>query len=313
MPGMAKFRIGLALGSGAARGWAHIGVLRAFSELGIAPDIVCGTSIGALVGGFHLAGHLNVLEDWARRLTKLKMFRYLDFRLSSKGLIAGNRLFAEMETYLADTKIEDLPLPFASVATELDTGHEVWLTEGSLVDAVRASFSLPAFFEPTIADGRWLVDGALVNPVPVSVCRALGARVVIAINLNGGGRAKKREPQNAAFAPSDLEPPARGSVMALKGPRRRFDPRGFPFGHHSPDAPSLLGVIAATLNIVQDRVTRSRLAADPPDIIIAPRIEQVGLLDFHLASDLIDAGEAAVHEATAQIHDALPALDAATQ
>ncbi len=310
---MEKYRIGLALGSGAARGWAHIGVLRAFSELGITPDIICGTSIGALVGGFHLAGRLDTLEDWARRLTKLKMFRYLDFRLSGKGLIAGNRLFAEMEKYLADIKIEDLPLPFASVATELHTGHEVWMTEGHLVEAVRASFSLPAFFEPTMVDGRWLVDGALVNPVPVSVCRALGARIVIAINLNSGGPALKRGPRDPAFSALTLESPARKAALALKGARRRFDLPAFPFGHDSPDAPSLLGVMAATLNIVQDRVTRSRMAADPPDVTICPKAEHVGLLDFHEAGELIEVGEAAVYEATAQIHDALPALDTAAQ
>ncbi len=310
---MDKFRIGLALGSGAARGWAHIGVLRAFSELGIAPDVVCGTSVGALVGGFHLAGSLDILENWARRLTQLKMFRYLDFRLSGKGLIAGNRLFAEMEKHLADTMIEDLPLPFASVATELETGHEVWMTEGRLVEAIRASFSLPAFFEPTIVDGRWLVDGALVNPVPVSVCRALGARIVIAVSLDGGGPAKKRNPQAVQSPTLGLEPSPRPSAMALRRAGRRRDLMALPFVNDSPDAPSLLGVMAATLNIVQDRVTRSRLAADPPDVTIAPKVAQVGMLDFHRAGELIDAGEAAVYEATAQIHDALPVFDVAAQ
>src|SRR6266481_493567 len=177
-------QIGLALGSGVARGWAHIGVLRALERSGIKPDIVCGTSIGALIGGVYLGGRLDALEAWARQLTKLRLSRLFDFQLGYGGLIAGRRIMEIFDPQLRDQQIEALPARFACVTTEYGTGHEVWLQTGNLLEAVRASYALPGLFPPVRIDGRWLLDGALVNPVPVSVCRALGARVVIAVNLN---------------------------------------------------------------------------------------------------------------------------------
>jgi NTE family protein len=171
-----KIKVGLALGSGAARGWAHLGVLRALDDLGIVPDVVCGTSIGALVGGFHVSGFLPDLEEWARKLTKLRMVRYLDLRVTSNGMIAGNKLFGEMERRLGDMRFEDLARPFAVVATDLYTGHEVWYAEGEMVPAIRASFSLPGLFEPVRVDDRWVIDGALVNPVPVSSSPSISTR-----------------------------------------------------------------------------------------------------------------------------------------
>lgn len=300
-----KFRVGLALGSGAARGWAHIGVLQALGELGVKPDVICGTSIGALIGGFHLTGQLDTLDQWTRRLTKLRMVRYLDIRLNGNGMIAGNRLFRELENTLSESDIESLPLPFASVATDLYTGHETWLTEGPLAPAIRASFSLPGLFEPVRINGRWMVDGALVNPVPVSVCHALGAQIVIAINLNGTPMRQGGRPQTTDAELGRLDPgPAQiGGVLR---------PRGLQFltgkkkvADHEPDAPGLVGVLASTLNLVQDRVTRSRLAADPPDVHIVPKVGHISLLDFHLASECIEAGAAAVHHAEAEIRDAL--------
>ena len=183
---MAYGKIGIALGGGAARGWAHIGVLRALSQAGIVPDIVAGTSIGAVVGGCYAAGRLDELEGFARDLTRRKVFGYLDFNLSGSGLITGQRLVERLDGHLRDVHIEELATRFVAVATEIGTGHEVWLSRGRVVDAMRASYALPGIFKPMSIDGRWLFDGALVNPVPVSVCRALGARYVIAVNLNFG-------------------------------------------------------------------------------------------------------------------------------
>lgn len=277
MPRSPKLRIGLALGSGVARGWAHIGVLRALDERGIVPDVVCATSIGALAAGFYLNGQLDVLEAWTRRLTMFKLVRYLNLRLGRSGLIAEHRLFAEMEDYLGDTAIGDLPVPFAAIATDLKTGHEVWLTDGRLVDVIRASFSLPAFMTPVRLDGRWLVDGALVNPVPVSACHAYGTDVVIAVNLSADGMTGTK---------GRLGLGAEAKADRLAVPRS-----GAADGH---PAPSTLAVAATTLNIVQDRITRSRLAADPPDINIVPKVGHIGLLDFHRADELIAAGAAAV-------------------
>ncbi len=299
-----KIRVGLALGSGAARGWTHIGAMRALDELGIVPDIICGTSIGALVGGFHVAGFLSDLEDWSRKLTKLRMVRYLDFRVASNGMIAGNRLFAEMERRVGELRFEDLPRPFAVVATDLYTGHEVWYTEGRMVPAIRASFSLPGLFEPMRVDNRWVIDGALVNPVPVSVCHALGAQIVIAINLNMPPN-RNGKGSFVPFGAGRLNPLPGWPNGLLRKSAGRLRRRKSDEPDPEPQSPSLIGVLASTMNLVQDRVTRSRLAADPPDVNIVPKIGHVGLLDFHLASECIEAGAAAVYQAETDIREAL--------
>ena len=176
--------IGLALGGGAARGFAHIGIVRTLIAHGIVPNVVVGTSIGAVVGGAYAAGHLDTLEEWARSLQPRNIFGYLDIRLNGSGLIGGDKLAAQLEAAMGQTLIEDLPLKFATVATEVRTGHEIWLTHGRMVDAMRASYALPGIFSPVLVGDRWLVDGALVNPVPVSAARAFGAEIVIAANLS---------------------------------------------------------------------------------------------------------------------------------
>lgn len=304
MPRDSKIRVGLALGSGAARGWTHIGCMRALDELGIEIDIICGTSIGALVGGFYVSGFLSDLEEWARGLTKMRMVRYLDFRVASNGMIAGNRLFGEMERRVGDIRIEDLSHPFAVVATDLYTGHEVWYTEGEMIPAIRASFSLPGLFEPVRVAGRWVIDGALVNPVPVSVCHALGAQIVIAINLNTPPSRNGRA-QSATVGANRVSPmPGWQNGLLRKSAGRLARLKSNTAGA-GPEVPSLMGVLALTMNLVQDRVTRSRLAADPPDVNIVPKIGHVGLLDFHLAADCIEAGTAAIYQAESDIRDAL--------
>jgi NTE family protein len=167
--------VGLVLGSGAARGFAHIGVIHALLEHGIKPDIVVGTSIGALVGGCYANDKLDELESWARALTLRRILSYLDVRIGGSGLIGGSRLARRLADAMGSTAIEDLPLRFAAIATEVGTGHEIWLTRGSLSLAMRASYALPGIFPPVKLGGRWLMDGALVNPVPVTAARALRA------------------------------------------------------------------------------------------------------------------------------------------
>src|SRR4051812_27697233 len=176
--------IGLALGGGAARGFAHIGIVRTLIAHGIVPNVVVGTSIGAVVGGSYAAGQLDTLEEWARSLQPRNILGNLDIRLNGSGLIGGDKLAAQLEAALGQIEIEALPLKFATVATEVRTGHEIWLTHGRMVDAMRASYALPGIFAPVLIGDRWLVDGALVNPVPVSAARALGAEIVIAANLS---------------------------------------------------------------------------------------------------------------------------------
>ena len=151
---------------------------------GLEPDIVAGTSIGAVAGACYVTGRLDALEEFACGLTRRRIFGFLDINFAGSGLITGQRLSARLEQHLQQFNIEQLDRKFVAVATELGTGHEVWLNKGSLVNALKASFALPGIFRPVQINGRWLIDGALVNPIPVSVCRALGARIVIAVNLS---------------------------------------------------------------------------------------------------------------------------------
>ncbi len=298
-------RIGLALGSGVARGWAHIGVIRALERCGIKPDIISGTSIGAVVGASYLTDELDTLEDWARSITKLRMLSYMDFRVSSGGLIGGRHLVEVMQKHLGERAFEDYEMPFVAVATDLVTGHEVWLREGRLVDAVRASFSLPGVFKPMLVNDRWVVDGALVNPVPVSVCQAMGAQMIIAVNLNADIIGKSRQPGGkiptvAGFdlldAMKENAPASSGSMLDALA-RRTFK--------REANQPSLFGVMISSLNIVQDRIARSRLAGEPPDVHITPRLGGVGLFEFDRADEIIAEGEAAVERVLPDLRDAL--------
>lgn len=296
-------KIGLALGGGAARGWAHIGVIKALTAAGLKPDIIAGTSIGAVVGGCYAAGHLEDLESFARELTPRRIFGYLDFNLAGNGLIAGQRLCERLERHMGDTNIEDLPTRFTAVATEIGTGHEHWLSRGRLVEAVRASYALPGIFKPVKINGRWLFDGALVNPIPVSVCRALGARYVIAVNLNfdilGRGSvlpvpeldAADDDEADAIFESTIDQLPEKRSVRSLL--MRQMFGKG-------DGAPGISTVMVDAFNIVQDRIARSRLVGDPPDAIISPRLSDVGLFDFHRATDTISRG---LQSAERQIED----------
>ena len=305
---MARPLIGLALGSGAARGWAHIGILRALESAGIKPDILCGTSVGALVGAVYLSGHLDLLEDWVRQLGRLGILRYLDFRVSGGGLISGDRLMALLHDELGDTTIESLAIPFAAVATELYDGHEIWMQKGSVVEAVRASFALPGVFTPIYRDGQWLVDGALVNPVPVSVCRALGARMVIAVNLNTDVFGKYRVMNGRPPKGREERPFEEGRHLAAGVERGR--PRSLlrQFFRSERNAPSVFSVMVASLNVIQDRLSRSRLAGDPPDLVVAPRLGHIGLLELDRGSDAIEVGRAAVEHLLPDLHEALEAL-----
>jgi NTE family protein len=290
--GMSDCKIGLALGGGSARGWAHIGVLRALQKAGIVPDIVAGTSIGAVVGGCYVAGELEALEQFARELTRRKVLGFLDFNFAGSGLITGQRLCNILDARLKEIQIERLPRRFVAVATEIGSGHEVWLSCGRLVDAMRASYALPGIFRPVRIDGRWLFDGALVNPIPVSVCRALGARYVIAVNVNSDscGRGTVVPQMELLAAAEDLPAPpaAEASYGYGVGSMRKLLKRQF-FGRGD-GGPGISRVMMEAFNIVQDRIARSRLAGDPPDVVISPRLPQFGLFDFHQADALIEGG-----------------------
>ena len=301
--------IGLALGGGAARGFAHIGIVRTLIAHGIVPNVVVGTSIGAVVGGAYAAGHLDTLEAWARSLQPRNILSYLDIRLNGSGLIGGAKLASQLETAIGPIRIEDLPLKFATVATEVRTGHEIWLTHGRMVDAMRASYALPGIFSPVLVGDRWLVDGALVNPVPVSAARALGAEIVIAANLSSDvfTHATTIYSHGAAVdavAPV-VEPAPKKSGLGRLFSAERTVKREF-FG--SGGRPGISSVMVDAFNIMQDRITRARLAGDPPDMLISPRVGQIGWFDFHRADDLIGFGARAAERAIDSIQEAIHIL-----
>jgi len=351
-------KIGIALGSGVARGWAHIGVLRELDEAGIEADIVSGTSIGALVGACHVAGKLDALEEFARSLNKRRILGLLDFRFRSTGIIGDAKLADLMQAHLSGLAIEDLPKTFVAVATELTTGHELWLHHGDLIQSIRASYAVPGIFTPMAVDGRWLIDGALVNPVPVSVARALGSRVVIAVNLTNDPydtrdlRRARREVGNANSYVKDLAPPPLRDDHIFEGleeaidndpsvrdeiaARREEQDKARAVGTDLPmhewlwdsvfgtskrkeetevlqrvvgggkqREPRLASVLLASLNIVTDRLGRMRMASDPPDVVIAPKVGHMSLLDFDRADEMIRLGREATRQALPDIIEAI--------
>lgn len=306
---MTNPKIGIALGGGAARGWAHIGVLKTLVEAGFAPDIIAGTSIGAVAGGCYVADMLNPLEEFARALTRRRVFGFLDFNFAGSGLITGQRLCNRLDRHLGNHMIERMDRRFVAVATELGTGHEIWLTKGRLVDAMHASYALPGIFRPVRINGRWLIDGALVNPIPVSVCRALGARIVIAVNLHWdvfGKGAVIPYPEAADETETgspETESPGGNGRAALHLLHRQF------FGK-SKDSPGISSVMMDAFNIIQDRIARSRLAGDPPDITITPELGDMRLFEFHRAGEAIPAGSAATRRQLGNLERAVRALAA---
>jgi len=303
-----RLSIGLVLGGGAARGFAHIGVLRTLMAHGIRPDVIAGTSIGAVVGGLFAAGALDAFEDWCRQLTRRRVLGYLDFRFAGSGLISGGRLARKLEGALGDTSFADLPMRLAAIATEIGTGHEIWLTRGRLSEAMAASYALPGIFPPKLIGGRWLMDGAMVNPLPISAARALGARLVIAVNLNADNFGRGTTIQDHG---PDAEDDARRAQHELDRSRRgifrpdRLLHREF-FG--APDRPGLSTVMVEAFQVMQDRITRSRLAGDPPDVMISPRLGRVNLFDFHRAKDTIALGAEATEKSIEAISESIAAL-----
>jgi len=279
-----KPRIGFALGAGSARGWAHIGAIRALEERGIKPDFICGTSIGALVGAAYAAGELDRLEKWVNGLAWTTVVRLMDLTWRG-GLIRGQRLFTLFRTMFEERDIDDLPIPYGAVATELYSGRELWLRHGNLMDAVRASCAMPGLFTPVVRDNVLVVDGGLVNPVPVSMCRALGAELVIAIDLSWGKLGAYRD-RGRAVAPREMP----GWLARL---RPGWDEKKAPVGE-TPAIPSIFEVFATSLDVVEVRVARSRLSGDPADVLITPLLPDFATMDYHRAKEAIEEGRAAV-------------------
>ena len=303
---MARPRIGLALGSGSARGWSHIGVIDALHEAGIEPDVVCGTSIGALVGGAYVAGGFDGLRQWAEAATWREIIALVDVRLARGGVVGGNLVMGFLHRLGMTMAIEDCAKRFAAVATDLATGREIWFERGPLGDAVRASIALPGIFGPVRSGDKWLVDGGLSNPVPVSVCRALGAEIIIAVNLNGDllGRRFQTESDQTAVAPSSAVPVefiARRFGQLPVGLREQVTLMATGLMSHGPTSPGYFEVLANSINIMQDHITRTRLAGEPPHVMLLPRLRQIGLMEFNRAKEAIAEGRLCVEQALPMI------------
>jgi NTE family protein len=312
MPQTTKPKIGIALGSGGARGLIHIGVLLALKDEGMEPDIVAGCSMGALVGGAFAAGWLDDLEEWVVTITRLDIVRLLDVDITNGGLIDGNRIKQFLQDFKGDIGINDLEKPYMAIATDLNTGREIWLQDGSLFDAIRASVSIPGFLTPFKVNGKWLVDGGLTNPVPVSACRALGADIIIAVNPNANilefrhqAIHKKRADKFAQNKKATEEPHTAvldkllGSVSDVVRDRITaitpsfLMPGAQPLGY--------IDVISSSIDIMTDQIMRSRLAGEPPHIMLDPQLGPFGTIEFNRAAEAIAEGRRIVQ-------DALPAL-----
>ena len=305
-PETRKPKLGIALGAGCARGWSHIGVLLELLSQEIKPEVVAGTSIGALVGGAYAIGKLEVMEAFARGLTKRRVMGMMDVSLSGISFLAGEKLRRKLEEEFSGFSFEGLAKKFGTVATEFGTGHEVWLTKGNVSEAIRASYTLPGIFEPVNIDGRWLFDGALVNPIPVTLCRSLGAEFVIAVNLISDPSFRGttiHDPQaiEPALDKYEFGAPEEGTTLrarifnGVSGNLRRV------FGKREDGAPGIANAMMDAFNIAQSRISRSRLAGDPPDVLITARLGNIGLFDFHRADELIAAGREAARRAMPSI------------
>ena len=295
----AKKTIGLALGSGSSRGWSHIGVINGLSRLGIQADVVCGTSVGAMVGAAYATGNIEKLQSWPCSITRFDVARFLDIRASFTGFVHTERFHRFLRENIAGDEvfIEDLPGVYAAVATDLDTGKEVWLQRGSVIQAVWSSMALPGLFPAIRSGSRWLIDGGLVNPVPVSVCRALGADIVIAVNLNGGivgKRLRKSRTKHANAVSGRLSELVREYTNLPM-----FEPA------NTEQPPGLLDAIAASVKITQDRITRSRLVGEPPDILFSPKLSDIGLLELYRAREAIEEGQRCVQRGAHEIENLL--------
>ncbi len=307
-----RTKVGLALGSGAARGWALIGILRALTEAGLKPDIIAGTSIGAITGAAFVSGQLDGLEAYARKLRVIDMVGLVDITMSQGGLVATDRIAKELQGNIADTSFDHLPIPFACVATNLASGREVWLQDGDLRSAIWASAALPGLLPPVERDGRWLVDGALVNPVPVSVCRAKGADIVIAINLNADLSSLPRLERKAieTVADDDQDDVASESTSWLQGRfTSMFGDGGTSWFSNMTSKknprPNPIEIMVGSTDIFQDRMCRARLAGDPPDVLLEPPLGAFGALDFQKADELISLGYGYTETMLPTIHQAM--------
>lgn len=289
---MRTVKIGLALGSGAARGWSHIGVINALERAGITIDVVAGCSIGSLVGAAYSCGRLSLLENWVRSFRYWDVLRLMDLSWRRGGLLRGERVFNQYRQHLPFDDFSHCEKRFGAVATNLSTGRELWFTEGDLHRAVRASCSIPGLMSPVAHNGYWLVDGAVVNPVPVSLTRALGADIVIAVDLQHDAHLMQQDLLSVTPSDSEME---KGSGEALRW-HQRLRERLSRTTPKRPVTPTAMEIMTTSIQVLENRLKRNRMAGDPPDILLQPICPQISTLDFHRADAAIAAGQLAVEK-----------------
>lgn len=302
---MSEVKVALALGSGAARGWAHIGVIKALEEMGVRINMVAGTSIGSLVGAGYASGRLAEIEQWVLGMNRWEVFNLLDFGFNHGGIIGGEKVFNRAREEFGQRNIEDLPVTYGAVATDLYSGREIWLRKGDLYDVSRASCAMPGVLSPKSLDGRWLIDGGLVNPVPVSLCRALGADFVIAVHLNSQLNSKALKRRGRSIPPQteteqlEKEKPdmeaheedEHGFFDSLwSGSKEYLDSFKERFRNNGEKAPGMFSVMASSIDIMQERITKARMAGDPPDILVQPKLGHIGIMEFYRGQEAIELG-----------------------
>lgn len=334
-------KIGLALGAGAARGWTHIGIIEALEKLGVKIDVVAGCSIGAYVGAAYASGKMEGLKEWACSLSDWQVLALMGVGLRRGGIASGQKVFDKLASEFCESTYEEMLKPFAAVATDLYTGREVVFNSGPIGDTIQASCAIPALFAPVAHGDRWLVDGAVVNPVPVNLCRQLGADFVIAVNLNADFRplrleklrqdheenqrktedfftksqnvlrqwfspdskddktSDENEEQLQVNASEDVNIEESIASDVIEKVEEEFTEVPAKVNKRNP--PGIMSVMSSSLEILQARVTRSRLAGDPPDILIEPQLTDVGIMEFHRAEELCAKGEETIARIAEQI------------
>lgn len=293
---MRKIKIGLALGAGAAKGWAHIGVINALRKRGIEIDIVAGCSVGALVGAALASHRLPAMEHWVRSFSYWDVIRLMDLTWQRGGLLRGERVFNAVGQLLKVDDFADCALKFGAVTTNLSTGRELWMTKGDIQQAIRASCSMPGLLAPVWFEGYWLVDGALVNPVPISLTRAMGADIVIAVDLQHDAHLMQQDLFSVHNTSEDATSEDVNNAV-IDNWRGRLRERISKVMLKKPSfTPTAMEVMSTSIQMLENRVKRNRMASDPPDVLIQPYCPQISTLDFHRASEAIEAGRLAVEK-----------------
>lgn len=286
--------LGLALGGGAALGFAHIGALRVLEEAEIKIGALAGSSIGALVGACALCNALGPLEDIARGMNWRKLIGLADPLVGAPGLLKGAAIIGLMERYIGGRMIEALETPFAAVAADLISGEAVHLSRGPITEAVRASISIPGIFLPVAKDGALLVDGGLLDPVPVAAVRSLGADIVIAVDVTGDYHGRARA---AGIAPKS-EKRSGGAASRVKG-------IGGQLFRRSERRPGLYSVATTSVALIMRELSLAKMKLDPPDLHVIPKVGHISPADFDRADELIAAGREAMASALRPLREEL--------